>query len=81
MGPTWVLPAPGGSHVGPMNLAISQEPLSIRLSSHYAHFECNIVLALNTLSLIESTKSTSMEDVSTGVVEKNLMMENQMIDL
>ena len=22
MGPTWVLSAPGGSHVGPMNLAI-----------------------------------------------------------
>ena len=22
MGPTWVLPSPGGPHVGPMNLAI-----------------------------------------------------------
>ena len=22
MGPTWVLPAPGGTHVGPVNLAI-----------------------------------------------------------
>ena len=24
MGPTWVLPAPDGPHVGPMNLAISE---------------------------------------------------------
>ena len=24
MGPTWVLPAPGGPHVGPMNFAIRE---------------------------------------------------------
>ena len=29
MGPTWVLSAPGGPHVGPMNLAI-------RVSSQYS---------------------------------------------
>ena len=26
MGPTWVLSAPGGPHVGPMNLAIRDTP-------------------------------------------------------
>ena len=26
MGPTWVLSAPGGPHVGPMNLAIRVDP-------------------------------------------------------
>ena len=30
MGPTWVLAAPGGSHVGPMNLAIREILLNIR---------------------------------------------------
>ena len=44
MGPTWVLSAPGGSHVGPVNLAIwggtwqmlsSQEILHIKTSADY----------------------------------------------
>ena len=43
MGPTWVLSAPDGPHVGPMNLAIT---------------------------FIGSIKTTSMETVSTGVLEK-----------
>ena len=32
MGPTWVLSAPGGPHVGPMNLAIRGAPLCSRTS-------------------------------------------------
>ena len=30
IGPTWVLAAPGGPHVGPMNLAISASPSTAR---------------------------------------------------
>ena len=33
MGPTWVLSAPGGSHVGPMNLAIWG---SLQRGSHFS---------------------------------------------
>ena len=33
MGPTWVLSAPGGRHVGPMNLAINQSLSVFRDSS------------------------------------------------
>ena len=35
MGPTWVLPSPGGPHVGPMNLAIrDDQPLHWRHNDH-----------------------------------------------
>ena len=42
MGPTWVLSAPGGPHVGPMNLAIREcnlrHPLSNVMSSFTIHW-------------------------------------------
>ena len=34
MGPTWVLSAPGGPHVGPMNLAIRADILSPKCNTH-----------------------------------------------
>ena len=35
MGPTWVLSAPGGSHVGPMSLVIRAGPhFNIKIISH-----------------------------------------------
>ena len=40
MGPTWVLTAPGGPHVGPMNLAIRGR---FRITKHH---QCNISLLM-----------------------------------
>ena len=53
MGPIWDRQVPGGPHVGPMNFAI---------------WEC-ITTRHGDVILIESIKTTSMEDVSTGVQE------------
>ena len=40
MGPTWVLSAPGGPHVGTMNLAIWEAPYSSPVRARYgAYFE------------------------------------------
>ena len=44
MGPTWVLLAPGGPHVGPMNLAIrvGLEHLGLVLTSHLSDNHCQL---------------------------------------
>ena len=39
MGPTWVLSAPDGPHVGPMNLAIRDTTL-FTFNTHWAHQNC-----------------------------------------
>ena len=40
MGPTWVLSAPGGPHVGPMNFAIRVSTVE----SHYSLVQCNMIM-------------------------------------
>ena len=51
MGPTWVLSAPGGSHVGPINLAMgisievcvqSLNPMQHILQSNNASHKCHV---------------------------------------
>ena len=37
MGPTWVLSAPGGPHIGPMNLAIGLVMQNARVSIPYSY--------------------------------------------
>ena len=37
MGPTWVLSAPGRPHVGPMNLALSDDNSSSSFQTHFTH--------------------------------------------
>ena len=49
MGPTWVLSAPDGPHVGPMNLAIKEH---ILYNMHTALFCCGCIVGH---SLIENT--------------------------
>ena len=39
MGPTWVLSAPDGSHVGPMNLAIRDMTIPVQFFSHLTSSE------------------------------------------
>ena len=40
MGPTWVLSAPDGPHVGPMNLAIGRISISVPLAPTHSSVAC-----------------------------------------
>ena len=49
MGPTWVLSAPDGPHVGPMNLAIRESNLNNRISNNLQmpHLASNLLFQTN----------------------------------
>ena len=49
MGPTWVLPAPDGPHVGPMNFAIMVECLQYIMANFTSFMHSALVLMMRTL--------------------------------
>ena len=77
MGPTWVLSAPDGPHVGPMNLSmkvVMYVPLR-RISDHWDHQQINRVATLRTYD----TGGTTNYMCHTKVL--NMLLENEAIYL
>ena len=55
MGPTWVLSAPGGPHVGPLNLAIRVHPPHQQQCKQVYVYDCaTIIRGLQTRSIISN---------------------------
>ena len=74
MGPIWVLPAPVGSHIGPMNLAIRDSyPIVLVDSSRYYNFNFKITNVSTRSSSFSSSNIRLCNPMNLDTSDKNFI--------